>query len=192
MDLSPSMTARRGHRLFSRELDRPSRRRVPSPSQGSPRVRTRKADPPMARSKKRKKNDEAEPTQRKASPRPQAQSDLRRETDQRQQRHHRHGRPPVGSWISRRQGSPPAPTGLPQVKRPQHLGGAADSLRATRRYSGRECGRTDAWRRSLRFLGKGSPMKERYDSVRPRGAPSEITHRATPLIASEFGFVTEF
>ena len=79
-----------------------------------------------------------------------------------------------------------------QVKRPQHLGGATDSLRATRRYSGRECGRTDAWRRSLRFLGKGSPMKECYDSVRPRGAPSEITHRATPLIASEFGFVTEF
>jgi hypothetical protein len=42
------------------------------------------------------------------------------------------------------------------------------------------------------FPRQGSSMKECYDSVRPRGAPSEITHRATPLIASKFGFVTGF
>jgi hypothetical protein len=79
-----------------------------------------------------------------------------------------------------------------EVKRPQHLGGAADSLRATRRYSGKKMRPNGRLAEISAFPRQGSPMKECYDSVRPRGAPSEIAHRATRLIGSEFGFVTEF
>ena len=78
---------------------------------------------------------------------------------------------------------------------------AGEAASASRRGGRLAAGNAAVFRKRMRpngrlaeisaFPRQGSPMNECYDSVRPRGAPSEITHRATPLIASEFGFVTE-